>query len=73
MGGSSHNCGERDDFAMVSQWFATPYYHPGFDLRIEMMKGNGVVLVLLEAENGKFYTIRKKVRVKIPCGASGVY
>jgi sulfur-oxidizing protein SoxY len=61
---SHFNCGEGEDFTMVSQWFATPYSIANFTLRIKM-RNSGEVLVVLEAENGKFYTIRQEVEVSV--------
>lgn len=68
-GFKSHNrCGEGDDFSLVSQWFSTPYSLVDFSLRVTMPVGEGEVLVVLEAENGKYYTISKEVDVNISGG-----
>jgi sulfur-oxidizing protein SoxY len=68
---SHSNCGEGKDFTMVSQWFATPYSIADFNIRVKMST-SGEVLVVLEAENGKFYTIRQEVEVSVGgIGAGG--
>jgi predicted secreted protein len=56
-------------FYLVSQWFSTPYSIANFDVRVTMKAGGeGEVLVVLEAENGKFYTSKKEVDVSLAGG-----
>ena len=58
------HCGEETGFNLISQWFVTPYSLANFELRIKM-RNHGTVLVVLEADNGNFYTIKQKVDVSI--------
>ena len=64
------DCGEGNKFTLVSQWFNTPYAIASFSIKVKMRLGGGEVLVVLEAENGKFYTIKQEVTVSI--GGGGV-
>ena len=61
---------KNNEFKLVSQWFATPYSIVNFSLRIKMGE-TGEVLIVLEAENGKFYTIKKEIDVSI--GGGGMW
>lgn len=57
-------CGELDKYTLVSQIFSTPYSLLDFNLKIKM-RDTGEIIVVLEAENGKFYTIKQKIDVSI--------
>jgi len=61
------DCETLNQFNLVAQWFSTPYSIADFDIRIKM-RNSGEVLVVLKAENGKFYTIRKKLKIAIGGG-----
>jgi sulfur-oxidizing protein SoxY len=58
-------CGKDNKFILATQWFNTPYSLADFHIRIKMRLGDGEVLFVLEAENGKFYTIKKEISVSI--------
>ena len=64
------DCDKPNQFSLVSQWFSTPYSIADFDIKIKMRE-SGELLVVLEAENGKYYTIRKKIIVAIGGGCVG--
>jgi hypothetical protein len=46
------------EFYLISQWFSTPYSIAEFFLRIKMKEGVATIVLVLEAKNGKFYTIK---------------
>lgn len=50
-----------DGFKLVSQWFGTPYSVGKFSARIKIQEGTSDIVVVLEAEDGKFYTVKQKV------------
>ena len=58
-------CGEKNKYNLVSQWFSTPHSIVDFSLRVTMKLGEGEALVVLEAENGKFYTVKKYIDVSV--------
>ena len=60
-------CGEDNGYSFLSQWFSTAYSLANFNIRIKM-KHSGEIIVILEAENGNFYTIKQIVQVAIAGG-----
>ena len=62
------NCGEEDKYKLVCQWFTTPYSIAYFNLRVKIKQDKGKVLVVLEAKNGKFYTIKQEFDTTHGCG-----
>ena len=57
-------CEITTQYKLIAQWFSTPYSVADFYIKIKM-DGSGEIVVVIEAKNGKFYTIKKEIEVPL--------